>query len=229
MRLILFDIDGTLLLSGGAGNRAFKTALEQVFQLPNGLAGVRAAGKTDLQIVREVLKRFDQEERFTPERISELFEVYVSLLRKEISTSEHFRVLAGARELVCTLSRRKHFLLGLATGNIEEGAQLKLERAGFKSFFTFGAFGSDAEDRTNLISLAIERGRQRIAPIEAEAVFMIGDTPRDIVHGKDAGARTVGVAGTAYSLDALTAYKPDLAVESLEPIEPILEFLETGN
>ncbi|MDA2927614.1 HAD hydrolase-like protein [Acidobacteria bacterium AH-259-G07] len=227
MRFVLFDVDGTLLLTGGAGTRALKSALEQTYALPNGISGVRPGGKTDPQIVREVLQRYGGENRFTEENLSFLFPIYLSFLREELTASHNFLVLPGVRELVCTLSRKQDFLLGLATGNLEQGAQMKLERAGLSSFFLFGGYGSDAEDRTDLIRVAIERGHERIAPVRPECVFIVGDTPRDIVHGKEARAQTVAVASGSYSLDALKAYKPDFAVASLDPIEPIVEFLES--
>ncbi|MDA2939218.1 HAD hydrolase-like protein [Acidobacteria bacterium AH-259-A15] len=227
MRFVLFDVDGTLLLTGGAGTRALKSALEQTYALPNGISGVRLGGKTDPQIVREVLQRYGGENRFTEENLSFLFPIYLSFLREELTASHNFLVLPGVRELVCTLSRKQDFLLGLATGNLEQGAQMKLERAGLSSFFLFGGYGSDAEDRTDLIRVAIERGHERIAPVRPEYVFIVGDTPRDIVHGKEARAQTVAVASGSYSLDALKAYKPDFAVASLDPIEPIVEFLES--
>ena len=152
------------------------------------------------------------------------FSLYLSFLREELTASDHFLVLPGARELVSILDRHENLLLGLATGNIEEGARMKLDRAGLGSFFSFGGFGSDSEARTELIRIAIERGRDR-AQSDVERVFMIGDTPRDIVHGKEAGACTVAVASGSYSLEALKGYKPDFAIESLDPTDPVVNFL----
>lgn len=227
MRLVLFDIDGTLLLSGGAGGRALHKALQQNCGVENGMQGVRPFGKTDPQIIREALKRSGKEEDFSKEHLECLFTDYLSLLREEIANSAQFRVLPGARELVSILSRREDWLPGLATGNIEGGAQMKLERAGLSSFFSFGGYGSDAENRADVIRTAIQRGLEVIVPATAEAIFVIGDTPRDIVHAKEVNVRTVAVATGNYSLSMLRAYRPDLVVESLSPIEPILEFLDS--
>ena len=226
MRLVLFDIDGTLV-RGGAGGRALRSALLKIYALPAGNDGVRYDGKSDPRIVREILSYHGQEDRFTDERVSSLFSLYLSYLREELTEGSDFQVLPGAHELVCTLNRKDNFLLGLATGNIEEGARLKLERGGLESFFSFGGFGSDAEDRTDLIRIAIARGRQKNGHSQPEKSFVVGDTPRDIVHGKEAGAHTLAVASGNYSLDDLKSYKPDAAVESLRPIEPILEFLSS--
>ncbi len=148
-------------------------------------------------------------------------------MREELTEGRDFQVLPGAHELIRTLNRNDEFLLGLATGNIEEGARLKLERGGLESFFSFGGFGSDAEDRTDLIRIAIERGRQKNGHSHPEKSFVVGDTPRDIVHGKEAGAHTLAVASGNYSLDDLKSYKPDAAVESLHPIKPVMEFLSS--
>jgi len=177
--------------------------------------------------VREILSYHGQEDQFTDEKVSSLFSLYLSNLRKELTEGGDFRVLPGAHELVRTLDRKENFLLGLATGNIEEGARLKLERGGLESFFSFGGFGSDAEDRTDLIRIAIERARQKNGRTHPEKSFVVGDTPRDIVHGKEAGAETLAVASGNYSLEDLKSYKPDAVVESLQPIEPILEFLSS--
>jgi len=226
MRFVLFDIDGTLL-RGGAGGRALRSALLQIYALPAGSDGVRYAGKTDPQIVREILSYHGQEESFTDEKVSSLFSLYLSYLREELTAGGDFQVLPGAHELVRTLNRKDEFLVGLATGNIEEGARLKLERGGLESFFSFGGFGSDAEDRTDLIRIAIERGRQKNGHSNPEKSFIVGDTPRDIVHGKEAGAGTLAVASGNYSLDDLKSYKPDATVESLHPIEPVMEFLSS--
>ena len=227
MRLVLFDVDGTLLLTGGASGRALRSALIQSYGLPNSLETLYHDGKTDPQIVRETLSHHGKAESFTGKKISSVFSVYLSFLREELTAVDNFQVLPGARELVRTLDRQDNFLLGLATGNIEEGARLKLERAGLEPFFSFGGFGSDAENRTELNRIATERGRQRIAPDAPERVFTVGDTPRDIVHGKEAGAATLAVASGNYSLDDLRSHEPDLAVASLHPIEPILEFLSS--
>lgn len=226
MRLVLFDVDGTLV-RGGAGGRALRSALLQIYALPAGSDGVRYDGKTDPRIVREILSYHGQEDRFTDENVSSLFSLYLSYLREELTEATDFKVLPGAHELVRTLSRRKDFLVGLATGNIEEGARLKLERGGLESFFSFGGFGSDAEDRTELIRVAIERGRQQNGRTHSEKTFVVGDTPQDIVHGKEAGADTLAVASGNYSLDDLKSYNPDAAVESLQPIEPVVEFLSS--
>lgn len=228
MRLVLFDVDGTLVLSGGAGHRALKKAIQETYGQADSMDSIRPDGKTDPAIIKEALSRFDKEDCYTEETAKSLFSLYVPFLRDELEQSDNFQVLPGTRELLSSLSRNPEILLGLATGNIEKGARLKLEKAGLSSFFSFGGFGDDAENRTELIRAAIGRGRKAASTNQLDVITVIGDTPRDIVHGKEAGAKTIATASGSYSLEALEAYKPDLAIASLEPIKPVLEFIDAA-
>ncbi len=225
MRLILFDVDGTLLMAGGAGNRALGRALQHTYGLENGLNGIRLDGKTDPQIVREALGRYGKEASLTRQSLNSLFASYIPFLKDEVATSPDFRILPGVPELMATLSTQSSVALGLATGNIEEGARIKLDRADLTSFFTFGGYGSDAENRTELIRTAIERGLQEISPASAVDILLIGDTPRDVVHARTAGVRTLAVATGRYSVESLLAYKPDFVMPNLNCTEQIMEIL----
>jgi len=226
MRLILFDIDGTLLLTGHAGKRALKSALTSDAALATAFDSIRMDGKTDPLIVREVMQACGRESECTQETVSRFLDDYVEHLRREMASCTTLVVLPGVKDLLSKLRGHHGFLLGLATGNIERGAYLKLIPAGLRDFFSFGGFGSDAEDRTELIGIAIDRGRELAAPRQVDAAYVIGDTPLDIEHGRAAGARTIAVASGSYSTEALAEYKPDLLVKSLEPVEPVLDFLE---
>ena len=225
MRLILFDVDGTLLMAGGAGNRALGRALQHTYGLENGLNGIRLDGKTDPQIVREALGRYGKEASLTRQSLNSLFASYIPFLKDEVATSPDFRILPGVPELMATLSTQSSIALGLATGNIEEGARIKLDRADLTSFFTFGGYGSDAENRTELIRTAIERGLQEISSASAVDILLIGDTPRDVVHARTAGVRTLAVATGRYSVESLLAYKPDFVMPNLNCTEQIMEIL----
>jgi len=226
MKLILFDIDGTLIDSGGAGNRAFSMALKSAYGLEGGLNGVRLDGKTDLQILREVLDRYGTVLESREELIQTLFDRYLAFLRRELErVGERYRVLPGVTDLLSLLEQDASFLLGIASGNIESGARLKLERGGLNRFFRLGGFGSDSESRTELIKTAMKRGEDHAHPSVIESTIVIGDTPRDILHGKEAGAEVVAVASGYYSLAQLKEHDPDLCVESLVPMDQIVEFL----
>jgi phosphoglycolate phosphatase len=119
------------------------------------------------------------------------------------------------------------FTLGLVTGNLEAGARIKLLNTGIDHYFSFGGYGSDAEDRTTLIRTGMARGARRVAPAAVEATFVVGDTPLDIVHGRAAGASVIAVASARYTLADLQAYHPDLLVPDLTDTGRILSFLHS--
>jgi phosphoglycolate phosphatase-like HAD superfamily hydrolase len=228
MRLVLFDVDGTLLLTHGAGMRAFDQAFMQQYGLADAMSLVCPDGKTDPQIAREALAAAGRQMGRSTDELAPLFEKYTALLEREMADCSRLRVLPGVRELLTELHGDRRFCVGLATGNIASGAWLKLRCAGLDSFFQFGGFGSDAEDRTELIRTAIRRGAETIAPRHAEAVFVVGDTPRDILHGRAAGARTIAVAGGNYSVAELASFGPDLAVAAFDPPGPVLNCLRAA-
>jgi phosphoglycolate phosphatase len=228
MKLVLFDVDGTLLLTGGAGMRAFSTALKQVFDLSIDFKTIRPDGKTDPLIAKELLAHFGQEDRWNAQLQEELFAAYIRNLKGEMDKARKngsINVLPGVRELLEALEAQSDFSVGLVTGNLEEGARIKIEMAGLANFFHFGGFGSDSEDRTMLIQESIRRGTRLIFPAPVESVFVVGDTPLDIIHGHRAGARAIAVASAGFSLDDLEPYKPDLLVPSLMPPDPIISFM----
>ena len=225
MRLVLFDIDGTLLLSGGAGTRSLHRAFQVRYGIEPGRPSIRFDGKTDPLIIQELISQCGLDD----EPGQELYDIYLSILPDEIRRSPNFQVLAGARELVIRLSADPGFLIGLATGNVETGARLKVERAGLSAYFPFGGYGSDSGDRSELIRTAIRRGSELAAPRAVDEVFVIGDTPRDIRAGRAAGATTIAVATGNYGLDELRVHNPDLAVAGLRPMEPILDFMTSGS
>ena len=225
MRLVLFDIDGTLLLSGGAGTRSLYRAFQIRYGIEPDWTAIRFDGKTDPLIIQEIVSKYGVDD----DPGQEFYDIYLSILPDEVRRSPGFQVLAGARELVIQLSADPGFLTGLATGNVETGARLKLERAGLSSYFPFGGYGSDSGDRTELIRTAIRRGSELAAPLAVDEVFVIGDTPRDVQHGRAAGAITIAVATGNYGLDELRGCGPDLAVAGLQPMGPILDFMSSGS
>lgn len=227
MQLVLFDIDGTLVDTGGAGGRAFSRALEQTFGLPGGLKGVRLDGKTDFQIVREVFDSRDMNFDVFEESAPELFERYIGYLEKELGKAGNcYAVLPGVHELLVALDRDPEVLLGLASGNIDQGARLKLRKGGLDGFFQVGGFGSDSESRTELIRAASRRAARYVGSSQINSVVVVGDTPSDIVHGHQAGAAVIAVASGCYTLAQLEEYRPELAVQNLSPNEPVLELLQ---
>ena len=216
MKVFLFDIDQTLINTGGAGLRGLDRACLKLFRLENAMEGISPHGKTDPAIVREILRRKLGSESPTNTDIATILDSYISFLKEEVHTSATYRVLPGVQTLLDQLAARGDVLVGLATGNIELGARIKLERGGLNPYFSFGGFGSDAEDRTELVRKAAEKAAHKnggfIAPSN---IFVIGDTPLDIDAGNRAGFKTVGVATGSYSVEQLLACGAMIAVSDL--------------
>lgn len=228
MHLVLFDIDGTLISTGGAGMRAFYRALRDIFDIDADRPVFRPDGKTDPLIAKELLAGFGMEDQWCDKIQEALFSSYLSHLEDEMCRAENeglIRVLPGVLDLLEMLSSQPDFCVGLVTGNLEKGAYIKLGRAGLNKYFRFGGFGSDSEDRTTLIRLGIQRGAQIVAPIPVEGVFVVGDTPLDINHGQAAGARVIAVASARYSLNELGSHNPDLLLSNLMPLDAIVHFM----
>ena len=208
MRLVLFDIDGTLLWTDGAGRRAIHRALIEIFG-DTGPADHRFDGKTDPQIVRELMRVVGHEDEHIDERMSELFARYVVCLREELRDPEHRAVpLPGVTDLLAALESRDDATLGLLTGNLVEGARAKLEAVGIDpEIFVIGAFGSDHELRPELPAIAQRRARELLGiDVAGSHVVVIGDTPADVECGRDIGARAIGVATGRYSTNELAAH-----------------------
>jgi phosphoglycolate phosphatase len=222
MKLLLFDLDGTILLSGGAGMRAVNRAFKKIYEIESVMDGIIPDGKTDLLILRELFKKGERD--FLPSEVDNLFKEYLFFLKEEIANSLGYRVMPGVPELIRALSEREDIILGIATGNVEEAALIKLERSGLSHYFKFGGFGSDFENREELIRIAIERGKKLLNhKKEIEKIFVVGDTPLDIIHGRAAGAKTVAVATGSYSVSDLEKYNPDYLFENFLDFESVLK------
>lgn len=228
MRLALFDIDGTLILTGHAGMRAFYRAVRQVFGIRVDIEVINPDGKTDPLIAKGLLEHFGQSDRWNEESRAQLFAAYLTYLQEEMEqarVSGAIRILPGVTELLDRLAVERDFAVGLVTGNLERGARIKLASAGLARYFGFGGYGSDSEDRTTLIREAIQRGARLVAPAAVARVFVLGDTPLDIIHGHAAGASVIAVASARYRTADLQPYGPDLLVRALAPVDPILSFM----
>jgi phosphoglycolate phosphatase-like HAD superfamily hydrolase len=207
-RLVLFDIDGTLLWSDGAGRRAIHRALIEVFG-DTGPADHRFDGKTDPQIVRELMRVVGHDDTIIDARMDDLFARYVTCLREELRDPEHHATpLPGVVDLLDALARRTDVALGLLTGNLVEGAAAKLEAVGIDpAIFVVGAYGSDHELRPELPAIAQRRAREVLGvDVSGRDVVVIGDTPADVECGRDIGARAIGVATGRYTTDDLAAH-----------------------
>jgi phosphoglycolate phosphatase-like HAD superfamily hydrolase len=213
-KLVLFDIDGTLIDTGGAGARSWAWAFEHVFARKVDIAEHSTAGMTDPAIGRttftEVMERAP-----TPEELTRLMASYQAVLPDYVASSEGYRVLDGVRELLTRLTEAG-VALGLTTGGLEAVAHTKLGRGQLNRFFLVGGYGSDSEDRTALTRTAIERAERLLGhAIDSEQVYVVGDTPLDVAAAEGAGAVSVGVASGRYSVAELHAAAPDHVLASL--------------
>jgi phosphoglycolate phosphatase len=215
VRAVLFDIDGTLLVTGGAGGVAWQRAFEELHGVEANVAEHTDAGMTDPEIAaivfREVIGRDGtQEER------SRAIGCYLKHLPDSVAESAGYRVMPGIEDLLDRLIDGGT-LLGLVTGNIEAAAHTKLARAHLNRFFSFGGYGSDSADRTEVTKAALARGALVSGGTLADgACIAVGDTPRDVKAGHGAGIRVVGVATGSYSVDQLYQAGADWALESVQ-------------
>jgi phosphoglycolate phosphatase len=215
MKLVLFDIDGTLLLSDGAGKRALQRALREVFG-STGPTDYFFDGKTDPQIVRELMRHDGHDDVRIDAAMKALLARYLGFLREELGTpGRRAYTLPGVPQLLDALEARSNVILGLLTGNLELGARAKLEAVGLDpARFQVGAFGSDHEQRPELPAIARERTRQQLGvDVSGDSMVVIGDTPADLTCGQSIGASAIGVATGRYSVQQLMQHNP-LAVFS---------------
>ena len=229
--LVLFDIDGTLLWSDGAGRRAIQTALVEVFGT-TGPADYWFDGKTDRQIVRELMRRSGHGDPHIDARLDALFARYVERLAEELVDPAHPPVLLpGVMPLLEALDERDDVVPGLLTGNIAEGADAKLRAVGIDpARFRIGAFGSDREHRPDLPAVALERAREILGlDLPPDAVVIVGDTPADIDCGRRAGTRTIAVATGRYSVVELASHRADEVFADLRDTAAVLRAVIGGD
>jgi phosphoglycolate phosphatase len=210
VKLVLFDIDGTILLTDGAGKRAIHRALIEIFGA-TGPEDHAFGGKTDPQIVRELMRHVGHGDEHIDARMTELLDLYVVYLHEELSSgAEGVRLMPGVRELLDALDERDDVIIGLLTGNLEEGARAKLRSAGIDpGRFVVGAFGSDHEERGELPAVAQRRAHEQLGVVvSGPDVIVIGDTPADIHCGRGVGARAIAVATGHYTMAELREHTP---------------------
>jgi phosphoglycolate phosphatase-like HAD superfamily hydrolase len=231
MRLVLFDIDGTLVWTDGAGRRAIHHALTQVFG-STGPPDYRFDGKTDPQIVRDLMRFVGHDDGHIDARMQAVFERYVERLRLELRAPGYRpRVMPGVFELLDVLETRRDIVLGLLTGNLAEGARAKLESVGIDpARFRVGAYGSDHEDRPSLPDVARRRLRDELGlDVGGSDCVIIGDTPADVACGRAVGARAIGVATGRYSAGELRRHGAAAVFADLSDTTAVLaEILADG-
>ncbi len=216
MKLVLFDIDGTLVLTGGAGLRAMTRACDELLHHSDALDGVPVAGRTDSSILHDVLNRIGRD--VDDDLFASLRARYLTYLADEIEKPGRGvkAVMPGVRELLDELDARDDVFLGLLTGNFAEGARIKLQHFDLWRYFRCGAFGDDAADRNALVPFAVTRARECGIPDPApHDVLVVGDTPHDVACALAAGAIPVAVATGGFSVDQLRASGANLVFSDL--------------
>ena len=227
---LLFDVDGTLVDTLGAGKAALAEAMTRVYGQTGPIDEYDFHGRTDPEIVRGLLRAAGYEDAEIDPELPALWPIYLGQLEVELSSHDGgSSVLAGVPELLESLSDDPRFACGLVTGNLEHGARLKLEAAGCASAFSFGAYGSDAEDRNRLPAMALSRAEERYATrLHPETADVIGDTPADIRCARAVGARVLAVATGRHSIFELAEHHPDGIVGDLTETEKVTEFFARG-
>jgi phosphoglycolate phosphatase-like HAD superfamily hydrolase len=226
-KLLLFDIDGTLVLTGGAGVRAMNGALEDLLGRAEGLNGIPVAGRTDWSILADAVSAMNHS---LDERLLErLRDRYLANLAVEIERPGRGvkGMMPGISDLLPVLRARGDTFLGLLTGNFEEGARIKLAYFDLWQYFRCGAFGGDSADRNALVPVAVARARACGFPaISAADVFVVGDTPHDVACAHAAGATAVAVATGSYDSGQLREAGAEIVFENLSETNKFLEVLK---
>jgi phosphoglycolate phosphatase len=230
-KLVLFDIDGTLVNTQGAGSRAFRRALVQVYGRTGPIDEYEFHGRTDPQIARELLRLAGLDDDAIDRRLPDLWVAYLAELHVELRRAVgQDMVLDGVRALLDALHDQGQHLVALLTGNIEPGARLKLGAAGLWDRFDLGAYGSDHERRDRLPAVAVRRARDRTGiHFRGRDVVIIGDTPFDVSCGRSLGVWAVAVATGKHSPRELAAVGADVVLPDLSDTGAALAAIEAGD
>jgi len=223
--LLLFDIDGTLLLTGGAGKIAFEQAFEEIFEIPKAWRNLDPHGKTDPAIFDEVAQR-ELSRLLTPGEFDLLMERYEEIFEELIMIAPNFELMPGVMPLLEHLSRDKDLFLALGTGNFERAGRMKLKRGAIEHYFITGGFGNDARERDKILHAAVtfseEHARKQF---EKKNIFVIGDTEYDIAAAKKAGLRSIAVLTNGRTRKDFKKDPPDYILQDLSNIPDFLACL----
>src|ERR1700761_6752373 len=220
IKAVLWDIDGTLISTGGAGAVAWQRAFEELYGVEANIDEHTRAGMTDPEITEII---FDQVvgRKGTPEEHAEVVAKYLDYMPAAVAESTAYRGVPGAEEILPRLAEAG-IVQGIVSGNVEPAARIKLERGDLNKYLAFGGFGSDDRDRVKLTEAAIRRGGEAAgAPLDLGATIAVGDTPRDVSAGHGAGIRVVGVATGAYSVAEQQEAGADWAIADVDHGFPV--------
>ncbi len=223
-RLLLWDIDSTLIWSGGAGDKALKRIVRERYGVEDDFHDIEIAGRTDRHIVRSILRKYEVEPNET--NVGAFLENYLAYL-SEVLPKLKGRVLPGVKEILDRMHAREDRVLALLTGNLREGAKRKLQHFGLWDYFEFGAFADDHHDRNELGAFAQARAAEKHGhEFDVALIDVIGDTEHDIACGKIFGARTVAVATGSRSRETLAQHKPDFLFDDFSKVDEVMAALD---
>lgn len=227
-KLVLWDIDGTLIRCGKSPRNAIVASMEEVFGTRGDVDNYPFSGKTDPQIIYDVMTAARIDENQVLAQMQSVLEGYVSRLDKTLSPDE-IRIFGGIVELLDQLSKHNEVVQGLLTGNVIDGARIKLSRAGLGHYFfngktPLGAFGSDARHRPELPAIAVQRAWEMTGRrFEAKDIVIIGDSPYDVLCGKHLNVRSIAVATGWHTVDDLKSYEPDAVYSDFSDTSEVLK------
>ena len=222
-KLVLFDIDGTLIPSSKAEHKAYSEAFKIVYKIDTSVEVINPHGMTSQQVIIEVLRKDGLNEQEIKSKIKECMKVMVDSFN-EFIVDEKIVLLEGVQELLEVLNKNG-VLIGLVTGNLEDIARGRLRKAGINQYFKVGGFGDDDIDRVNLVKLAIKRAKENFVFKSNNNIFLIGDAPQDMKAGKEAGIKTIGVTTGIYSKEQLKDAGADFIVSNLKGKDEILKII----
>ena len=225
MKLLLFDIDGTLVLSGGAGKRAMNRVFEELYGYADVMEGITLSGRTDDKIMMDAYARAGI--AFNYPELQRFKVRYFEMIKLEMLVDHNGkRVMPGVAQLLPELQMRDDVYLALLTGNWEQGGRTKIGYFGLDRYFPFGAFSDDSAERTELVPIAVRRFQEffSFSP-EPRDVYVIGDTPADIQCAKPHGVVSVAVAAASHTVEDLRPFAPDVLWEDLTDLPRVLEIL----
>ncbi len=221
--MLLFDIDGTLIYSGGAGTRSIDKAFLKKYGLKDAMKGISPDGKTDPLIIEEVfIKKLNRKP--DKKEIEEVLGIYLENLEREID-NPGYKIFEGVQEFLEWTEKKEKFLLGLQTGNLEQGAKIKLKPSSLLKYFKFGGYASDSWERSEILKKAYEKGK-KIAEREnfkISDIYVIGDTPRDIEAARKVSFKSIGMAVFHFSKEELLKEGADFVFESFKELKNFFE------
>jgi len=225
-KLLIFDLDGTLIFSGGAGWRAYERIFIKNLKIENALAGVDGRGKTDIAIVEEAFQK-RLERKPTRKELAGFFRAFPAILKKEVAQSSGYRLVGTIKDFLNKISKLEGIYLALGTGNLEKGARIKLARSRLNRYFPVGGYASDSMIRKELINVAWKKAcaYYRIR-FPRRSVFVIGDTPLDIKAGKACRFKTVVIGCGMYKKKDLLPHKPDFFFDDYKDSEVWIQKLK---